>query len=165
MELEDLQKQIEGISANIGKLAEGLSTIAPAVQNLQAQVSDIQAERESTKQAIAAQQSQAEREAERKALLEEIKEVVAAASVEAANQAVPEAISKAINPSRQPARRTTSLVQAGGQPDPNTITISAEDHQILMATKRLAKLRQDGVDSVERLQLVEQLRNAGIAIS
>lgn len=157
MEIEDLQEQLSSMAGNVSKLVEGLSTLAPAVQELQSQVKEIQAERASQKQAEIAAQSQEKVQADRAALLSDIKEIVASASVEAVNQHLPGALAKVINPSGQPARKSASLVQAAGHSgDGDTVTISAQELENLQNTAKLAKMRTDGTDSLQRLMLAEK---------
>jgi len=153
MGLEDLQKQLEVMAANVGEVVK----LAPIIQDLQSQMNDIQAERKSQQQQIAAAQTQEEKDAERKLLLSDIKEIVAA-SAAAANETIPAAFAKAINHSGQPARRSVPIAAQGASTNVDgTISISAERLELLQKEAELQGMRTAGVDNPRRVQLAAEV--------
>ncbi|HEY9747918.1 MAG TPA: hypothetical protein V6C63_04535 [Allocoleopsis sp.] len=158
----EVKQQLADMSKTVGELSSLIKEIVPAVQGVQtglqtvqAQVTDIQKERDDTKAAIAAQAQQQQQQEQQQQFMATLQTAIK----DAVGTEVSAAVAKAVNPSGQPARKTVSLAaQANG-------TGGVVDQPQMQALLQLASMegeltalrKSPTVDGVEEIKLLEKI--------
>jgi Sec-independent protein translocase protein TatA len=151
----EVKQQISDLTKTVGDLAGMVKEIMPAVQSVQAQVADIQKEREDNKAAIAAQAQQQQQQEQQQQFMSSLQTAIK----DAVSTEVSAAVAKAVNPSGQPPRKTVSLAAQsngnGGAVDQAQIQVLL---QLASLEGELAALRKSpGVDGFEEIKLVDKI--------
>lgn len=151
----EIKQQISELSNNVSSLAAMMKDLAPAVQNVQAQVAEMQKERDDQKAAIAAQAQQQQQQEQQQQFMSSLQTAIK----DAVSTEVSAAVAKAVNPSGQPSRRTVSLTaQAGaGATDLNAQQMQVRLQLASLEGELTALRRQPSVDGVEEIKLVEKI--------
>lgn len=156
-QLDNLNKTVSDLTGMIKQdVMPVVQNVQTGLQSVQAQVADIQKERNDQQAAIAAAAQQQQQQEQQNQLINSLQTAIK----EAVTTEVSAAVAKAVNPGGQPPRRTVSLAaQAGaaGSGDVNSQQMQVQLQLASLEGQLTALRRNPSIDGVEEIKLVEKI--------